>query len=93
MRRQSLCRATVRVSRLRQVAAPPRREQPGAATLLRIPDGFEGTPLGFWCPVCGAEVPEPDQFLALVEAPCSGRDAVRWLMPVHRACCAWPASA
>jgi hypothetical protein len=61
----------------------------GTAALRRVPDGFEGAPLGWWCPVCGDAVTEEELPLTLVEACRSGRDAVRWLMPVHRACCAW----
>ena len=89
MRRNSPCRTHVTVSWLRQVTQPSPSRQADGVALLRIPDGFEGAPLGFWCPVCGAEVAEAQVSLALVEDHRSGRDGARWLMPVHRSCCTW----
>ena len=77
----------MRANRPRHILGPSPAD--GAAALRRVPDGFEGVPLGWWCPVCGDVVVDEDQPLALVEALRSGRDAVRWLMPIHRACSAW----
>lgn len=61
-------------------------ERASRAALLRVPDGFEGAPLGVWCAVCGLEVAAAEQSLVLIEADGLGGDAARWLMPVHHAC-------
>ncbi len=94
MRRVRARAGEARVSRLTVSTCGPGcgAASPSALALTRVPDGFEGAPLGFWCPVCGAAVPPEEQSLALVETRRSDRP-VCWLMPVHAGCCLWPAQA